>query len=132
MVNLRVRASARIAALAGAAGVLLALPAAPPLVAQNEGPSVRPIVVTASRYRFEPARIEVFQNDLVTVEFRTSDIPHSFTIDGYRIAKRTSPAHPITFEFRADKTGSFPFYCNLQTEEGCRQMRGELVVKPRK
>ena len=39
---------------------------------------------------------------------------------------------PVTFEFRADKTGAFPFYCNLLTEDGCRQMRGELVVKPRK
>ena len=32
----------------------------------------------------------------------------------------------------AEKAGTFPFYCNLQTEDGCRQMRGELVVKPRK
>ena len=39
---------------------------------------------------------------------------------------------PITFEFRADQAGTFPFYCNLQIDDGCRQMRGELVVKPRK
>jgi heme/copper-type cytochrome/quinol oxidase subunit 2 len=95
-------------------------------------PAVRPWRISASRYRFDPPRIEVFQDDLVKVELRTEDIAHSLTIDSYRIAKRVSPGQPVTFEFRADQPGTFPFYCNLQIDDGCRQMRGELVVKPRK
>ena len=98
----------------------------------NQEPAVRPWQVTASRYRFDPPRIEVFQDDLVKIELRTRDIAHSLTIDAYRIAKRVSPGQPVTFEFRADQPGTFPFYCNLQIDDGCRQMRGELVVKPRK
>ena len=90
------------------------------------------IPVTARRYKFDPPRIEVIQDDLVKIELRTDDIAHSLTIDAYRIAKRVSPGQPVTFEFRADQAGTFPFYCNLQIEDGCRQMRGELVVKPRK
>jgi hypothetical protein len=35
----------------------------------------------------------------------------------------------VTFEFRADQAGTFPFYCNLSQDERCRQMRGELVVR---
>ncbi len=100
--------------------------------AQDQGPTARPFCVTARRYRFEPARIEVFQDDVVKIELRAEDIAHSWTVDEYRIAKRASPGQPITFEFRADKPGTFPFYCNLQTEDGCRAMRGELIVKPRK
>jgi heme/copper-type cytochrome/quinol oxidase subunit 2 len=100
--------------------------------AQNQEPTVRTWQVAAKRYRFEPARIEVFQDDLVKVELRTEDIAHSFTIDSYRIAKRVGPGRPVTFEFRADQPGTFPFYCNLQLDEGCRQMRGELFVKPRR
>jgi plastocyanin len=100
--------------------------------AEDQGPTVRPWLISASRYRFEPARIEVFQDDLVKIELRTTDIAHSLTIDAYRIAKRVSPGPPVTFEFRADQPGTFPFYCNLQIDDGCRQMRGELVVKPRK
>ena len=61
-----------------------------------------------------------------------SAIAHSFTIDAYRIAKRVSPGHPVVFEFRADKPGTFPIYCNLQIDEGCRQMKGELIVKQKK
>jgi cytochrome c oxidase subunit II len=98
----------------------------------NQAPAVRPWQITASRYRFDPPRIEVFQDDLVKIELRTTDIAHSLTIDTYRIAKRVSPGQPVTFEFRADQAGTFPFYCNLQIDDGCRQMRGELVVKPRK
>ena len=88
--------------------------------------------VTARRYAFEPRRIDVEQDDLVRIELRTLDIAHSMTIDGYRIAKRVSPGQPVTFEFRANQAGTFPFYCNLKTDDGCGQMRGELVVRARR
>jgi len=100
-------------------------------VVSGQEPTVRTWAVSASRYKYNPQRIEVSQNDLVKIELRSEDIAHSLTIDAYRIAKRVSPGQPITFEFRADQAGTFPFYCNLQIEDGCRQMHGELVVKPR-
>ena len=100
-------------------------------LSQSQEPTVRTWHVTASRYRFDPPRIEVFQDDVVKIEMRTEDIAHSLTIDAYRIAKRVGPDQPVTFEFRADQAGTFPYFCNLQIDDGCRQMRGELVVKPR-
>ena len=106
--------------------------AAGALSAQDQAPTARPFAVTARRYRFDPPRIEVFQDDLVQIELKTADIPHSLTIDAYRIAKKVTPGHRVTFEFRADRAGTFPYYCNLQIEDGCRQMKGVLVVKPRK
>ena len=102
------------------------------MLAQNQEPIARPWLVTASRYAFDPPRIEVFQDDLVKIELRTDDIAHSLTINAYRIAKRVNPGQSVTFEFRADQPGTFPFYCNLQIDEGCRRMRGELIVKPRR
>ncbi len=97
--------------------------------AQEQAPTVRPFSVTAKRYQFDPQRIEVFQDDLVRITLHTDDIAHSLVIDDYRLSKRVSPGVPITFEFRADRAGTFPFYCNLQTEDGCRRMHGELIVK---
>jgi nitrous-oxide reductase len=99
---------------------------------QDQGPTVKPFAVTMRRYAFDPPRIEVNQDDLVKIELRTEDIAHSLTIDAYRIAKRVDAGHPVTFEFRADRAGTFPYYCNLQIDDGCRKMRGELVVKPRR
>ena len=110
--------------------LLLALSASA-LSVQDQAPTAKPFSVRAHRFAFVPARIEVNQDDLVKIELRTDDIAHSLTIDDYRIAKRVNPGQPVTFEFRADRAGTFPYYCNLQVEDGCRQMRGLLVVKPR-
>jgi heme/copper-type cytochrome/quinol oxidase subunit 2 len=90
-----------------------------------------PRTVVARKFEFVPPVIEVQQNDLVKIKFETEDIPHSFTLDEYRIAKRAAPGHPSVFEFRADKTGTFTFYCNLSLDEGCKKMRGQLIVHPR-
>ena len=90
----------------------------------------RRIALTAPQQ--PPRRINVEQDDLVRIELSTLDIAHSMTVDAYRIAKRVSPGVPVTFEFRADQAGTFPFYCNLQLDEGCRQMRGELIVRSRR
>ena len=110
-----------------AAGCPLVAPAS----SQDTAPPRHDTRVAARRYEFAPARIEVGQDDLVKITFVAEDIPHSFTIDEYRIAKRATPGHPATFEFRADRPGTLVFYCNLTGEDGCRKMRGELVVAPR-
>jgi heme/copper-type cytochrome/quinol oxidase subunit 2 len=102
------------------------------VAAQDQGPTAKPFAVSVRRFAFAPARIEVNQDDLVKIELSTEDIAHSLTIDAYRIAKRVGPGHPVTFEFRADRAGTFPYYCNLQIEDGCRRMHGELVVRPRR
>ncbi len=102
------------------------------LAAQEQGPTERPFTIVAKKFSFTPSRIEVYEGDLVRIELSAEDIAHSFTIDGYRISKRASPRHPVTFDFRADRVGTFPIYCNLQLDEGCRRMKGELVVKPRR
>jgi heme/copper-type cytochrome/quinol oxidase subunit 2 len=87
--------------------------------------------VSAHKYDFSPARIEVQQDDLVRITLTTQDIPHSFTVDKYRIAKRVEPGKTVVFEFRADQAGRFPIYCNLSIDEKCREMHGELVVTAR-
>jgi len=90
------------------------------------------IVLNAKRYAFSQPRVEVAANDVVKLTLVAEDIPHTFTIDEYRISKRAAPGRPVTFEFRADKVGTFTFYCNLTIEDGCRDMRGTLVVTPRR
>ena len=92
--------------------------------------STQAFTVSARKYAFVPPRLEVRQDDLVKITLTTDDIPHSFTIDGYRIAKRVNPGQTVVFEFRADEAGRFPVYCNLTIDEGCKAMRGELIVRP--
>jgi cytochrome c oxidase subunit II len=112
------------------AGFVLMLAVFGLLVGAQEG-NERKFTVSAHKYAFTPARLDVRQDDVVRVTFSTDDIPHSFTIDKYRIAKRVEPGKPIVFEFRADQPGRFPIYCNLASDDGCRKMIGELVVASR-
>lgn len=102
--------------------------ASPAAAGQDQPPARREFSISARKYAFSPARLEVRQDDLVKITLQSEDIAHSFTVDLYRIAKRAQPGHPVVFEFRADRPGTFPFYCNLAIDDGCRQMRGELVV----
>lgn len=119
-------------ALTVALAVLGGLAAAATRVpAQEQAPTQREFDITARKFEFSPARIEVNQDDLVKITLRSSDIAHSFTVDAYRIAKRVGGGQSVTFEFRADQPGTFPIYCNLKQDDGCRQMKGQLVVRPR-
>ena len=96
--------------------------------AQDQG-TTRQFVVVGSHNAFQPQTIEVQRNDLVKIRFTAEDIAHSFTVDGYRIAKRAGAGQSVTFEFRADQPGTFAYYCNLSQDDGCRNMKGNLVVR---
>lgn len=94
--------------------------------------------VTARKYEFrvggaQAAEIRVPLGAQVKITFTAEDIAHSFTTlddNHYRINRRAEPGKPITFEFRADKAGRFPFGCTLSIDERCaRDMRGVLIVE---
>jgi nitrous-oxide reductase len=114
--------------LLGAGGLLLAGPFLARLFAQDS-PNRREFTIVAKDFRYAPERLEVTQDDLVKVTIHGDDIPHSFTIDEYRIVKRVPAGNSITFEFRADRAGTFPFYCNLTSEPRHQSEHGELVVR---
>ena len=111
------------------AGALTAVGLCGPAAGAQQTPQ-HEFIVTAYRYAFDPPRLEVHLGDLVKITVRAADIPHSFVVDDYRIAKKARPDHEVTFEFLADKAGVFIYYCSLTAEDGCRGMRGELVVLP--
>jgi heme/copper-type cytochrome/quinol oxidase subunit 2 len=99
------------------------------LAAQDQAPNRREVALIARDHQFIPNRIEVRQDDLVRVTFTSEERPASFAVDAYRILKRAGAGKTIVFEFRADQAGTFPFYCSLTSDPGCRDMKGTLVVR---
>jgi len=99
--------------------------------AQEQAPNRREFTITAKDHTFTPNKLEVSQDDLVKITLKSEDRPTSFAIDAYRIVKRAGGGHQTTFEFRADRAGTFTFYCNLTRDAGCKDMKGTLVVKAR-
>jgi heme/copper-type cytochrome/quinol oxidase subunit 2 len=98
---------------------------------QEQAPVRREITLTARNYRFTPSRIEVAQDDLVKLTIQSEDVAYSLTIDEYRVSRRVPAGGSTTLEFRADRAGTFPFYCNLTNDDRHAQMKGELVVRGR-
>jgi heme/copper-type cytochrome/quinol oxidase subunit 2 len=115
---------------------LLAHPSAssgwPEPVGQDQAPPNRPeFTLVARNYRYTPDRLEVAQDDLVRLTIRSEDLTYSFAIDEYRIVRRIPAGGTTTFEFRADRAGTFRFYSNLTGEGGHADMQGQLVVRAR-
>ena len=115
--------------LVGAGAGLLAGPLVVRLFAQDQAPNRPEFTIVGKDFHYSPERIEVTQDDLVKLTVRSEDLAHSFSIDEYRIVKRVPAGGSTTFEFRADRAGTFRFYCNLTSEGGHSQMRGELIVR---
>ncbi len=99
--------------------------------AQDAAPTTRTFTVVATDGRFEPERLDVSRNDLVRITLQSTGAPVSFAIDAYRLMKRAGAGEAVTFAFRADQTGRFPYYCSLSSNSDCRTMRGTLVVADR-
>src|SRR5687768_16483079 len=116
-------------ALLGAGAFFVARPFVVRLLAQEQAPNRPEFTLVAKDFHYSPDRVEVTQDDLVKVTVRSEDVAYSFAIDEYRIVRRVPPGASTTFEFRADRAGTFRFYSNLTSEPGHGQMQGEFVVR---
>lgn len=100
------------------------------LVGQESAPKRHEVTITFDGFAFNPERVEVMQDDVVTVTITADTLTHSFTIDDYRISRRVAAENSTVFEFRADRAGSFLFYCSLTNDDRHREERGTLLVVP--
>jgi len=101
------------------------------LQGQEQAPGRPQFTLVAKDYRYAPDRIEVAQDDLVRLTIRSEDLTYSFAIDEYRIVRRVPAGGETTFEFRADRVGTFRFYSNLTSDSAHAAMRGQLLVRAR-
>jgi len=111
--------------------IIAVLFAAITATAQEPAQNRREFTIVVKDHTFTPNRLDVTQDDLVKITLISEDRPASFAIDAYRIIKRVAGKTSVTFEFRADQAGTFPFYCNLTKDPGCKDMRGILNVRPK-
>jgi cytochrome c oxidase subunit II len=92
----------------------------------------RTFQVTASKYKFEPARIEVNEGDAVKLVLHSTDTTHGIEIGEFNVkAVIPKDGTPVTVEFVASKAGTFQFKCSHFCGMGHGRMKGEIVVKPR-
>ena len=116
--------------LLGAGVLLLTRPFGPRLLAQDLAPNRPELTLVAANFQYVPDRLEVSQDDLVGITIRSEDNTYSFAIDEYRIIRRVPAGGSTTFEFHADRPGTFRFYSNLTSDSRHAEMQGQLVVRP--
>ena len=88
------------------------------------------ITVTAKKYEFTPAEIEVPVNTLVRLHLKATDKEHGFELKSVKDScVKFKPGAPATIEFYADKAGELEFKCCKVCGMGHSKMKGKLVVK---
>jgi cytochrome c oxidase subunit 2 len=85
--------------------------------------------VKASRYRFEPDRIEVAQGEVVELVVRSADTDHGLAIKAFKVkVKVPKSGEPVGVSFVASRAGTFRIECSEYCGSGHSRMKGQLVV----
>jgi len=92
------------------------------------------VKMTAVRSHFVPEHVEVNEGDIVTWRITnletTVDATHGFCIGGYNINLSLEPGRYIEATFKADHSGTYPFYCTEFCSALHLEMMGYFHVKP--
>lgn len=99
--------------------------------AEPTGANVKTFDVTASRFKFEPAVLEVTEGDTVVLTVRSADTIHGLTIKALGVKVVAPKTHePVQVRFEATRAGTFEIACSEYCGSGHRRMKGQLVVAP--
>ena len=94
------------------------------------GAPVKEIEVSAKKYEFTPAEIEVPVNTLLRLHLTATDKEHGFELKSVKDScVKFKPGAPATLEFYADKAGELEFSCCKFCGMGNGKMKGKLLVK---
>lgn len=100
---------------------------------QREGHNVH-VYMTAVRSHFTPEHVEVREGDRViwhvTNIEHAVDATHGFALPGYNVNLSLEPGESLTFEFTADRSGIFTYYCSEFCSALHLEMAGYLMVQP--
>jgi cytochrome c oxidase subunit II len=91
---------------------------------------VKEIEVSAKKYEFSPAVIEVPAKSVVRVHLKAVDKEHGFEMKDFKDScVRFDPKAAATAEIYIDKPGEYEFHCCKFCGLGHGKMKGKLVVK---
>jgi len=93
-------------------------------------PQEKVIAVTAEKFKFTPATIELKVGEPVVLELTTLDRKHGFQVPDLNIDESIEPGKVTRVRIVPIKAGTFLFPCDVFCGSGHEEMAGEIVVKP--
>jgi heme/copper-type cytochrome/quinol oxidase subunit 2 len=91
-------------------------------------PPERTVEVVVSRAGFAPSTIQARKGETVHLRVTSGDQEHCFALEAFRIEKRVVPGRTTALDITPDRTGTFPFYCCLESGKAAETERGQVVV----
>jgi cytochrome c oxidase subunit 2 len=105
--------------------VALALAPIPPVAVQ---PVIHEVQITAMKFSFEPAIIQVVAGEPVRLVIHSGDTVHGFAIRELKIDLQIPKANaPVTVEFTAPSAGRYEIACSEFCGGGHGRMKAVLV-----
>ncbi len=93
------------------------------------------VYMTVVRSHFNPENIEVEEGDTVVFHITNiemaPDATHGFALGGLNINLSLEPGEYAEFEMKADRPGTYPYYCTEFCSALHLEMMGYLQVKPK-
>jgi heme/copper-type cytochrome/quinol oxidase subunit 2 len=86
------------------------------------------IEVVASRQGFQPRVVNVRKGQLTRLVLSSRDGEHCFALDALRVEKRIVPGRTTVLDLTPDRSGTFPFYCCLESGAAADTENGRLVI----
>jgi heme/copper-type cytochrome/quinol oxidase subunit 2 len=99
------------------------------VLAQNIGSGSGEIKMTAKKYEFSPNIVRIKKGDHVRLVITAIDRAHGFEVDAFQINQKLPKGEAVTVDFRADRSGTFPFQCSDFCGLGHKKMKGELIIE---
>jgi len=89
----------------------------------------RVVRITASRFEYDPPRIELRKGEPVTLELISLDRIHGFNIPDLGLRTDVLPEQPVRVQFTPKYSGTYTFLCDIFCGDGHDEMSGTIVVK---
>ena len=90
----------------------------------------RVIQITAKKFDFTPASIELKVGVPVVLELRSADRKHGFTVPDLKVDTQIEAGDVTRVRIVPDKPGTFEFHCSVFCGGGHEEMTGQIVVVP--
>ena len=98
------------------------------LAGPNDGAQV--IQLTAKKFDFSPAVIELKVRVPVVLEVTSIDRKHGFALPDFKIDEQIEAGGVTRIRFVPDRPGTFAFHCSVFCGSGHEDMGGTILVKP--
>ncbi|PKN51900.1 MAG: cytochrome-c oxidase [Deltaproteobacteria bacterium HGW-Deltaproteobacteria-13] len=86
------------------------------------------ISIKAKKFEFMPNEITLKKGVPVVLEFTSLDRMHGFHCPGLGIRTDILPKKVTRLQLVPDKTGTFPFHCDIFCGSGHEEMGGKIIV----